>query len=83
MRYVTFQEAADNIAAYSGVAVEPRTIRAMVDDGRLTGHAIGNGLVRVDLDEVERWHIGDGGVPVKAQDGQPRGVTFVTSRRWW
>ncbi len=46
-RYSTLSEAAD----YLGV--QPRTIRQMIADGRLTGYRAGTRLVRVDLDEVD------------------------------
>lgn len=38
-------------AAYLGVNV--RTLRVMVDDGRLTQYSLGPRVVRFDLDEVD------------------------------
>lgn len=46
-RYVKIGEAAEYLD------VTPRTIRAMIADGRLTGYRNGSRLVRVDLDEID------------------------------
>lgn len=46
-RYVKIAVAAEYIG------VTPRTIRSMIQDGRLTGYACGKRLVRVDLNEID------------------------------
>ncbi|OBG50174.1 excisionase family DNA-binding protein [Mycolicibacterium fortuitum] len=53
-RYVTLNEAADYLA------VDRRTVRNMIADGRLTGYRLGR-LIRLNLDEIDSQMVAFGG----------------------
>jgi excisionase family DNA binding protein len=54
-QYANITEAADYLQ------VTTRTIRAMINDGRLTGYRNGKRLVRVDLNEIDAAMVPFGG----------------------
>jgi excisionase family DNA binding protein len=53
-RYATLATAAEYLS------ITPRAVRLMISDGRLTGYrGLGNRVLRVDLDEIDRVMDGD------------------------
>lgn len=52
-RYAKITDAADYLA------VNPITIRAMINDGRINGYRSGTRLIRVDLNEIDALMAGD------------------------